>query len=181
MIKEEIKLQGLYKSEAGRLYQVITLAKEDKSGKTLVIYQAMFGEFAVLAKEKSEFINQMSSAVNTEFLTVENKKSEDEKPVTVEVRESASKDKIADNEDYVISEEAEHEVSKDLLDFLDAETYEEQRNILIHIRPRITDHLIDSIAAAMDVSVDEGDLDKRYNSLLNCIKTKEKYEILDRR
>ena len=174
MIKEEIKLQGLYKSEAGRLYQVITLAKEDKSGKTLVIYQAMFGEFVVLAKEKSEFIKEMSSAVNPEFSTVENKKSEDEKPVTVNMQGSTSEDKIADNEDYITGEVADNEVSKDLLDFLDAETYEEQRNILIHIRPRITDHLIDSIAAAMDVSVDEGDLDKRYNSLLNCIKTKEK-------
>ena len=41
---------------------------------------------------------------------------------------------------------------------------------------RVDDRLIDDIAAAMDVMVEEGDIDTRFRSLLNCIDMMMKYE-----
>ncbi len=63
-----------------------------------------------------------------------------------------------------------------LLQFLDADTYEEKKDVLIKIKKHMTDRLIDDIAAAMDVTVDEGDLEIRYNSLMNCVDTRKKFE-----
>ena len=40
----------------------------------------------------------------------------------------------------------------------------------------MTHRLIDDIAAALDVTVDEGELETRYNSLMNCVDTRRKFE-----
>lgn len=63
-----------------------------------------------------------------------------------------------------------------LLQFLDADTFEEKKNVLVSIKNRMTDRLIDDIAAALDVTVDEGELETRYNSLMNCVETRRKFE-----
>ena len=65
----------------------------------------------------------------------------------------------------------------DLLEFLNAETYEQKRNVLVGLRHRITDRLIDDMAASMDVVVEETDTWERYQSLLACVTTKAKFEI----
>ena len=65
----------------------------------------------------------------------------------------------------------------DLLAFLDAETYEEKRALLIAMRPRITDRLINDMAAALDITVDEGDLESRFKSLLFCVSKMDEFEI----
>lgn len=69
------------------------------------------------------------------------------------------------------------QTDKRLIEFLDADTFEEKRRVLINIKDGITDRLIDDMAAAIDVTVDEGDIDTRFMSLLNCINTRAKYEV----
>lgn len=64
-----------------------------------------------------------------------------------------------------------------LIRFLDADTYEEKRNILMRIKGELTDRLIDDIAASMDVTVDKGDIDERFASLLNCVDMMAKFEV----
>ena len=61
--------------------------------------------------------------------------------------------------------------------FLDADTYEQKRALLISMRSRMTDRLINDIAASIDVTVDEGDLDTRYKSLLYCVSKLDEFEI----
>lgn len=74
------------------------------------------------------------------------------------------------------SEESE-EVNPLLLRFLNTETYEEKRNVLLSIKGEITDRLIDDIAVSMDVAVDKGDLDERFASLLSCVDLMAKFEV----
>ena len=45
------------------------------------------------------------------------------------------------------------------------------------MRNRITDRLIDDLAAALDVTVEDGDLDERYRNLLFCVDTMERFEV----
>ena len=65
----------------------------------------------------------------------------------------------------------------DLIAFLDAETYEEKHKLLACMRPRITDRLINDLAASIDVTVEDGDLETRYRSLLYCVKKMDEFEV----
>ena len=74
-------------------------------------------------------------------------------------------------------EEQEGVPNPDLLAFLDAETYEEKHKLLVAMRPRITDRLINDLAAAIDVTVEDGDLETRFKSLLYCVKKMDEFEV----
>ena len=63
-----------------------------------------------------------------------------------------------------------------LVQFLDADTYEERLNILAGVHHRITDDMITTMAVACDVEVAEGELEERYAALKTCLITLEKYE-----
>ena len=79
--------------------------------------------------------------------------------------------------DIVESGEGEEVANPDLLAFLDAETYEEKKEVLVAMRPRITDRLINDIAVSLDVIVEEGDIEKRFRSLLYCVSKLDEYEV----
>jgi hypothetical protein len=63
-----------------------------------------------------------------------------------------------------------------VLEFLDSDSYAQKLNILAGLHHRITDDMITTMAVACDVEVGEGDTEKRYVSLRNCLLTMEKYE-----
>lgn len=63
-----------------------------------------------------------------------------------------------------------------VMEFLEADTYEERLNILAALRHRITDEMINTMAVAVDLEIKEGDVEERYEELKNCLLTFEKYE-----
>lgn len=63
-----------------------------------------------------------------------------------------------------------------LLEFLDTDTYSEKLQVLVSIRSRLDDRLIDDMATAIDVTIDEGPLPVRYEGLKTCLETRMKYE-----
>ena len=63
-----------------------------------------------------------------------------------------------------------------LLQFLDSDTYEEKLHILSALHPRITQDMLNTIAAALDIEVAEGELEERYEQVKSCLLTFEKYE-----
>ena len=63
-----------------------------------------------------------------------------------------------------------------VLEFLDADSYEERLNILAGLHDRITDEMITTMAIASDIEIDDGDIEERYESLRTCLLTLERYE-----
>lgn len=63
-----------------------------------------------------------------------------------------------------------------VLEFLDANTYEQRLNILAALRNRITDEMINTMAVAVDLEIKDGNVEERYEELRNCLLTFEKYE-----
>lgn len=67
-----------------------------------------------------------------------------------------------------------------ILLFLDADTYDEKWDLLGTVHEFLSDHLINTLAASMDVVIEDGDLENRFDELRNCVSTRRRYEI-DRR
>ncbi|MDE6845310.1 MAG: DUF1653 domain-containing protein [Lachnospiraceae bacterium] len=76
------------------------------------------------------------------------------------------------------TEESDEQVYIDplVMEFLDADTYEQRLNVLAALRHRITDDMINTMAVAVDLEIKDGNIEERYEELKNCLLTFEKYE-----
>ena len=206
----------IYRHFKGNLYQIVTVAIHSESGEKLVIYQKLYGDYAVHARPYDMFLSEVDrqkypdikqkyrfELVDNEIKSnqnvddsikeiinhIDNNKSDSNKQDSINPDISTIDSKyntkgtdsiiIKDtlNTDNIESVDSEESADKRLIEFLDADTFEEKRRVLINIKDGITDRLIDDMAAAIDVTVDEGDIDTRFMSLLNCINTRAKYEV----
>lgn len=73
-------------------------------------------------------------------------------------------------------DDGETEMDPFVLEFLDADSYEQRLNILAGLHHRITDEMITTMAIACDIEVDDGDIEERYEALRTCLLTLERYE-----
>lgn len=165
--RDKPKPQELYRHFKNKLYQIITIAEHSETEEKLVIYQALYGEYKVYARPLSMFLS----------LVDEKKYPNVTQKYRFEKVNSNSFISNENNQDEVETQCIDEIPNDDLISFLEADTFDERRNILVHMKPRITDRIIDDIAASLDIIVDEGDIDTRYKSLLTCIETLGKYEI----
>ncbi|MCU6752672.1 DUF1653 domain-containing protein [Bovifimicola ammoniilytica] len=177
----------IYRHFKGNLYQIVTVAIHSESGEKLVIYQKLYGDYAVHARPYDMFLSEVDRQKYPDikqkyrFELVDNEIKSNQN-VDAGIKESINlTDDIIINDtlntDNIESVDSEESADKRLIKFLDADTFEEKRRVLINIKDGITDRLIDDMAAAIDVTVDEGDIDTRFMSLLNCINTRAKYEV----
>ena len=177
----------IYRHFKGNLYQIVTVAIHSESGEKLVIYQKLYGDYAVHARPYDMFLSEVDRQKYPDikqkyrFELVDNEIKSNQN-VEASIKESINRtDDIIINDtlntDNIESVDSEESADKRLIEFLDADTFEEKRRVLINIKDGIKDRLIDDMAAAIDVTVDEGDIDTRFMSLLNCINTRAKYEV----
>ena len=177
----------IYRHFKGNLYQIVTVAIHSESGEKLVIYQKLYGDYAVHARPYDMFLSEVDRQKYPDikqkyrFELVDNEiKSNQNVDASIKESINLTDDIIINdtlNTDNIESVDSEESADKRLIEFLDADTFEEKRRVLINIKDGITDRLIDDMAAAIDVTVDEGDIDTRFMSLLNCINTRAKYEV----
>lgn len=185
------RAQDFYKHFKGKIYQIVTTAEHTETGEILVIYQAMYDDFKIYARPLSMFTEKVDKSKYPEAtqeyrfekiaaICAEGEKasmSEAESSMPVEKKEEARIYSAVAQPEEIGSEEAELQLDPLLLDFLDADTYEEKLSVLAAVHPRITDDMITTMAIACDVEVAEGSLESRYSQLKNCLLTLDRYEI----
>ncbi len=80
-------------------------------------------------------------------------------------------------EKYLSGRITETEIARrGMLQILDAESFQEKRQLLVGLRPYIDKLLLHNIAAALDVVLEEGTLDDQFESLLHCVDAHARYE-----
>ena len=162
-----------YRHFKNRLYQVITIAEHAETGEELVIYQALYGDYKVYARPLSMFVSETDHEKYPDVT----QKYRFERVDAVECEESkAAADKSGETEAVDMGAEVEPK----LMEFLEAESFEEKYNILCSMHDVITDGMIDTMAVVMDTVIPEGDLDKRYDDLKYVIRTRQQYEFASR-
>lgn len=72
--------------------------------------------------------------------------------------------------------EAELQIDPLVMEFLESDTYEAKLNILTALHPRITDDMINTLAVAVDIEINEGETEERFAQLKTCLLTFDKYE-----
>lgn len=195
----------IFRHFKGKLYQIVTVAVHSETGERMVIYQQLYGQYKVYARPYDMFVSEVdhekypnvSQRYRFESVTLDEQgelpgqpdisvQSQEKLPVQkqqvcgagqsdkeMNVRKAA----VSSGQKSAGAEQVNEGVNPLLLLFLDAETYEEKRNVLMNIKGEITDRLIDDIAVSMDVAVDKGELNERFASLLSCIDMMAKFEV----
>ena len=187
----------IYRHFKGNLYRIITLATHSETRETMVVYQALYGDYQAYVRELSmfmsetdkekypqaqqqyrfELIPQILGAATTSMTGMKAEAQEQAAESDSVVRVEPEPEVQSEREPEVQSErESEPQLAPELMEFLDAETYRERLNLLAAMQPRITDEMINTMAIALDVEIGEGDTQERYASLKNCLLTMEKYE-----
>ena len=182
------KNNEIYRHFKGNLYKVITLAVHSETGEQMVVYQALYGDLAVYCRPLDMFISEVDHEKYPEvtqklrFEPVDGLVSVAATPV-IEENDSSTiagqpeSEKVDNSLDTVVEEEEPFDVDPLILEFLDAETNAQKKNILTALHHRITDEMINTLAVVMDVVIEEGELEDRYYQLKTCLEAKERYEI----
>lgn len=222
------KTNEIYRHFKGNLYRIVTLATHSETGEQLVVYQALYGDYTVYARELSMFMGRVDRekypdaqqedrfVLLPQIVGQEASSAGEAQPpresgaaqgaatqppqgsgaaqgaVTQPPRESGAVQGAATQplresgaaqgavtqplQESSASQSAEAALDPFLLQFLDADTYREKLNLLAALHPRITDDMINTMAVSLDVEVNDGEIDERYEALKTCLLTMERYE-----
>lgn len=184
----------IYRHFKNKLYQIVTVATHSETGEQLVIYQALYGDFAVYARPLLMFTSEVDHVKYPQvqqkyrFEKVEMQQNKEQVRPVSQKAETAAVSKMAEPETQPVSRPQEQSteaesateegINPKLMAFLDADDFEEKYNILVSMRDTITDRLINDMAVVLDVVIPEGDLDDRYEALKNCVRTRQRYETM---
>ncbi len=182
----------IYKHFKGNLYQITAIAEHTVTGEQRVIYQAMYGDFKTYARPLAMFASRVDrekypdAAQEYRFeLQGENAgrqraamEAEGEAGARSRAAVGAQEPDMAGRQVEAVESAEEEEIALDplVLEFLDADSYEQKLNILAGLHHRITDEMITTMAIACDIEVEDGDIEERYESLRGCLLTLDRYE-----
>lgn len=186
-MRPEPRPQEIYRHFKGNVYQIITLARHSETGEKMVVYQQLHAPYEVYTRPLEMFMSR-----------IDTRKYPNEKQIhrfaRVDVRgeENTGKPKetSAETLNRILSkgkgepaaqekpEESAGDCGLDpgLLEFLDADSYEKKLQILRDLHLRITDEMIDTMAASLETEVRDGDIEERYGEIKNYLITMERFE-----
>lgn len=199
MPQGEPKCGEKYRHFKDKLYQIVTVAKHSETGEQLVIYQALYDDFGVYARPFSMFVSEVDHVKYPQveqryrFELVEEGEKLEQK--TLQPEKSAENSQREENgisgpehkqtgtwgtpaaTAETCCPEGRKKTMEDLLmDFYDAQTYGDKYEILTDMREGITDMMINNMAVVLDLVIQEGPIEQRYEELRRCLRTRRQYE-----
>lgn len=192
-----------YRHFKNKYYQILALATHSETKEKLVIYQALYGDFSVYARPLSMFTSEVDHEKYPDvkqkfrFERVERAeissgtKNQESRPAPASEKKTVEKrDEERETDEFVdkvfhrrkevkkeIYPEGPDQPSPILMEFLDLRTMDAKVKFLSDNKKKLTNEIINAMAASIDVTVPDGPLELRYSSLRSCLQTKAKYEI----
>lgn len=167
-MEREIRPGQFYRHFKNKLYQIIAVAEHSESGEKMVVYQALYGDFRIYVRPYEMFVSETDHEKYPEV-------TQKYRFELINFPVSGNTDTDIVNQEETVEVEEGH-IDPDLLGFLELETYEEKLEMFRDMKKKMNDHLLDSIAASLDIVVEEAPLEQRYQEVLNCLETMEHFE-----
>ena len=148
-----------YRHFKNKLYQIITVAEHSETGEKMVVYQALYGTFGTCVRPLSMF----TSEVDHEKYPEVNQKYRFER---VELKTEEAEET---SEETAVS-------SKNLLAFLDAETYYEKLEVLKERCEIFSEEELTAVCESLDIGSGTGTREGMYRAAVNYLEMQTKYD-----
>ncbi len=185
-MRETPKPFEVYRHFKGNMYQILTIAIDSESGKTCVVYQALYEDYKVYVRDLEMFLSETDRAKYPDaqqayrFEKVTMQTQNQPKTVTeIKTAEDLSETVAQPEKETGLTEvnaQPEQTLDPAVLEYLEAESVDERLNILTSLHHRITDEMINTMAVVADVEINDGPVESRYLELKNCLLMKQKFE-----
>jgi hypothetical protein len=161
--------------------QILMTAVSKNTGEQLVVYQELFGEYQVYAERVGDFLSKSEEAARGTFGENQHDPEKEAEGSSEHIKAAgeASEDGSEHIEAVIEASEdgSEHVLDPMLERFLDARTTRQRLEILDEMRGHITNEMIDPMAIALGVEIDEEkSVQVRYEELRDCLATIHRYE-----
>ncbi len=189
------KPNEIYRHFKGNLYKIMTIAKNSETMEEMVVYQALYGNYDIYLRPLDMFMSDVDmekypdaaqkkrfQLVSEAFGATGSGSASSTASGSADALASATASGLARNDstDTVQACESAHPLLKPEVEaFLDADSVEERRDILISIHSKATQEDITIMSSVMDIEIDSQlDYEERYRQLLHCLDTRSRFETL---
>lgn len=166
-----------YRHFKDKYYQILAIATHSETKEKMVVYQALYGEFGVYVRPLDMFISEVDHVKYPDVT----QKFRFEKVDVSEIGKNADikydEEKASETKKNTDKSDDENNPNPVLMDFLDLRTMDAKVKFIAENKRKLTDEIINAMAASIDVTVPDGPIELRYSSLRSCLQTKAKYEI----
>lgn len=203
-MRENPKPFEQYMHFKGKKYQIIAVARHSENDEKYVVYQQLYAPFEVYVRPLDMFMSKVDTQKypnveqtyrfekidNADNIKIEdtcvgdNKDQQEAVNTETKSEEKAGLENTFENNDSTLkTQESEWNIDEipgidpDVMEFLDAKSYDQKLLILSGLHRKITDDMINIMAVSLDTEVKESDdIEKRYTELKNSLIMMERFE-----
>lgn len=158
-----------YRHFKDKMYQVVAVAIHSETRENMVVYQALYGTFDVYVRPLSMFISEVDHEKYPDVL----QKYRFER---VDLKDSDSKDQPEAEQKEEGKKEEHHGPNKNLLAFLDAETYHEKLEVLRTYKDKFTAEELLAICEIMEIGRADSEPEEKYYAVERYLELQIKYD-----
>ena len=176
----------IYRHFKNKTYQIIAVATHSETREPYVVYQALYGDYMTYIRPYDMFISPVDKVkypdVEQEyrFEYVGNHNVTEAQLHAGAVSSKAESGKCDFTPVSATKELEEPEyiqgVDPRFITFLDADSFCDKYEIVVEMEDSLDDHLVNQMAASIDVIIEDGSLEDRVMELKKCIRTRARFE-----
>ena len=169
----------------------MTLAQHTENGEQLVVYQGLYGDYPVYARPLSSFTGEVDRRKYPQaqdryrFTLIPEVGVPGKGAAPFSGDREWGQNPCAEDKGHkagpkpgskLDSEGEEALLDPDLLDFLEADSYEKKLEVFGRLAGKADAHMLNTIAVSLDLELSGDSIEEQYETLKNCLLTLERYE-----
>lgn len=168
-----------YRHFKNNMYQIVAVASHSETGEQLVIYQALYGDYGIYARPLDNFLSSVDrekypdAEQEFRFERTEPGRQEKEKEPGKDARKQKPQEEMSEQS---VETKVPDQPNPFLIEFLDAESTEEQLAVLRRMEGCVGKRELDSICVYLDISTRYGSLEEQIEGIRRYLKLQMHYD-----